>query len=250
MSEILRLYPPPTERVEAIYADLEFPLESPRRDPSIPYIYINMVSSLDGRVTVNGKAGGIGSQIDRETMRILRSKADAVMVGAGSLRAEKISLTSEERRSPEPLAVIVAGAGDLPLEENLLDAEKDRTIILVPDFTPRERSNILSSRGHIIASPANLSGHPDLTKAIKLLKRDFQVNTLLVEGGPSLNHSLISDDLADELFLTLSPKLIGGSPGETSTILHGSYLSSKEERNTLNSVYISGDEVFLRYSLG
>ena len=86
---ILRLYPPPRQEVSAIYEDLS---PSWRRDGERPYVILNMVSSLDGRTAIEGKAAGIGSTTDRKTMRTLRSKVDAVMIGAGTLRAEKLSL--------------------------------------------------------------------------------------------------------------------------------------------------------------
>lgn len=253
MSEILRLYPPPTEPVTAIYEDLEFPVQSRRGDLSKPYVYINMVSSLDGKVAEGGKSGGIGGETDRETMRVLRSKADAVIVGAGALRAEKMSLTSEGRRSPEPLAVIVSGSGTLPLEENLLGAERDRTIIVAPESISRERRNTLSRHAHVLVSPTGASGRPDLSKTIRLLKHSFRVHTLLVEGGPSLNHSLISNELADEFFLTLSPKLIGGDPGDTLTPIQGPHFPHPSPQAELLSVHLAGSsretELFLRYSL-
>ena len=184
-------------------------------------------------------------------MRVLRSKADAVMVGAGTLRAEKVSLTSEGRRTPEPLAVIVAGSGGVPLEENLLDAQRDGTIIVVSDSLPSETTAALSHRAHVLVSPEGSSDHrPDLVEAIRLLKSRFRVSTLLVEGGPSLNHSLVSNGLVDELFLTLAPKLIGGPPVNAESILQGDYLPNERGPHRLVSAYLSGAELFLRYSLG
>ncbi len=249
MSDILRLYPPPAETVKEIYGELELPTESKNGDPSKPFVYINMVSSLDGKASIDGKSGGIGSSVDRETMRILRSKADAVMVGAGSLRAEKVSLTSEGRRSPEPLAVILSGSGKLPLEENLIGAEKDRTVVLLPESTSAEKRDYLSRYARILASKSSKPGHKYLAGAIRLLKQHFEVRRLLVEGGPSLNHSLISNGLADELFLTLSPKLIGGYPEEISTILQGSHLPQENVLTSILSIHLAEDELFLRYAL-
>lgn len=87
---------------------------------------------------------------------------------------------------------------------------------------------------------------------MSLLKQRHAVRILLVEGGPSLNHALITEGLVDELFLTLSPKLLGGK-GEGSgplTILEGLALDP-DETAQLNpiSIHLSGRELFLRYSL-
>ncbi|HKH11878.1 MAG TPA: dihydrofolate reductase family protein, partial [Rubrobacter sp.] len=78
-----RLYPGHRRMAgeEGIYGDLE--LSYPESD-RLPYVVVNMVGSVDGRSSVGGKASGIGSRADREAMRALRSRVDAVMVGAGT----------------------------------------------------------------------------------------------------------------------------------------------------------------------
>ncbi len=71
-----------------------------------------MVSTVDGRTAVSDKAGGIGSPVDRATMRNLRSMVDAVMVGAGTLRAEKLALGLDDGPGvAQPLAVVVSESG-------------------------------------------------------------------------------------------------------------------------------------------
>jgi riboflavin biosynthesis pyrimidine reductase len=123
--KILRLYPLPTRDLSArgIYEDLELPPPE-RSDPSRPYVIINMVSSIDGKVAIEGKSSRIGSETDRRVMRTLRSKVDAVMVGAGTLRAEKLSLGLDEcSAGKQPLAVVVTATGDVSLESNLVRQE-------------------------------------------------------------------------------------------------------------------------------
>jgi riboflavin biosynthesis pyrimidine reductase len=105
---------------EGIYQGIWFP-PSRGRDPTRPYVFINMVASVDGKTAVEGKASSLGSAADRSVMRTLRSRADAVMVGGGTLRAEKLSLSLEaDEPGPRPLAVILTNTGDVPLESNLI----------------------------------------------------------------------------------------------------------------------------------
>src|SRR5215212_8815849 len=83
--EVLRLFPEPAARLatEDVYGGLSFPTREAR-----PYVLINMVCSLDGKASAeDGKSGFIGSPTDRYLMRALRARADAVMIGAGTLRA-------------------------------------------------------------------------------------------------------------------------------------------------------------------
>ncbi len=241
-SQVLRLYPLPSQEVSAIYEDLELPPPG-RRDDARPYVVINMVSSVDGKATTEGKASRIGSQTDRDTMRTLRSKADAVMIGAGTLRAESLSLGLDEP-SHEPLAVIVTKTGDVPLEENLIRSQRQEVLLTaISEDIPKR----LGERVRPLWVPATPSGDVDLEETLKTLRADHSVDLLLVEGGPSLNHALISANLADELFLTLAPKLLGGTGEETLTILRGPVLRATDTE--LLSAHLRGDELFLRYSL-
>lgn len=240
--KILRLYPLPAQELPtgAIYEDLELPPPG-RRDDARPYVVINMVSSVDGKATIEGKASRIGSQTDRGTMRTLRSKADAVMIGAGTLRAEKLSLSLDKSsRKPQPLAVIATNSGDVPLESNLIVGEGQEVLVIAP-----EGITVWSGERRV---PADRSGTIDLGEALKILKAERAVDLLLVEGGPSLSHSLISQNLADELFLTLAPKLLGGTTEKAHTILNGPTLEARDMK--LLSAHIAGDELFLRYTLG
>ena len=220
---------------------------------------INVVASLDGKATVAGKAGSIGSRTDRLLMRALRGRADAVMTGAGTLRAEKLTLAvpgelarSREARGlkPQPLAVVATATGDVPLETNLLGPSRENLLVLASPETPEERLAALSSRASVEVVPKETPGpRLDLTRALETLKRRYSVGVLLVEGGPALNHALVRAGLADELFLTLAPKLVGGERPSALTTLEGSALPPRKTGPELISVHLSGDELFLRYAL-
>jgi riboflavin-specific deaminase-like protein len=239
-----RLYPVPPHELPAksIHADLELPPEN-RRDGSRPYVIINMVSSLDGRIAVEGKSGLLGSPIDRQVMRNLRARADAVMIGANTLRAEKLSLGLDEPSTePQPIAIIATTSGDVPLESNLILGERQEVLLMVP-----EDLAVPSGERRLLRVPADRSGNIDLREALRILKSEHRVDLLLVEGGPTVNHALISHNLVDELFLTIVPKLLGGTLNEGLAILHGPVLAAADVR--LLSAHLAEDELFLRYSL-
>ena len=247
--KILRLYPPPAREVTAIYEDLELP-PAGRRDAVRPYVIINTVSSVDGRTAMGGKAADLGSGIDRQTMRTLRSRADAVMIGAGTLRAERLTLGLDESGVPQPLAIIVTDTGDVPLEEHLIVEGGQEVLILLSDAAPRRIVERLLTLAPVMRAPADSTGAVDLEKALLVLEAERGVESLVVEGGPGLDHALISLNLVDELFLTVAPELLGGSADQTLTLLRGPALPARD-RPTLDlvSIHLSGDELFLRYSL-
>ena len=241
---------------EDVYTDVFFPYRKAR-----PYVLINMISSLDGKVAVSGKAGSLGSFVDRTVMRNLRACADAVMIGAGTLRAEKLTLAIPEDHAraresrglrPQPLAVVATVSGDVPLQENLLGSPPDNLLVFASPETSEEHLVTLSSHAsvEIVTEESAKPGRRlDLEEALKILKTRYGVNVLLVEGGSALNHALVSSGLADELFLTLAPKVVGGEGPGTLTILEGPTLTPHKTQLNLISIHISGEELFLRYTL-
>jgi 2,5-diamino-6-(ribosylamino)-4(3H)-pyrimidinone 5'-phosphate reductase len=257
---------------EDVYTDISLPRHG---EATRPYVVINMISSVDGKATVDGKVGPMGSRIDRTVMRTLRSQADAVMVGAGTLRAEKLTLSipdplartrASRGLNPRPLAVVLTRSGDLPLPENLVDYAPDNLLILASPETTKARLADLSALARVevveLSRDTGASAPPldpglDVKRALTILKKRHAVDVLLVEGGPSLNHDLIREGLADELFLTIAPKLIGGVISGTKpdalTILEGPALSRREHQEgkglRLMSIYLSNNELFLRYAL-
>ena len=267
---ILRLHPQPVEdlAVTDVYADLTF---ADHADESIPYTYLNMVSSVDGRPTMSGKAGGIGSDADRLLMDALRSVSDAVMVGAGTLRAEKLTLgvsrRASDRRvsaglSPQPLAVIVSGSSDLSraIEENLLFAKPDNTLLIVPESAGEKSTQRLDSKPRTIREPPEPGTDGsliDLRYALRTLRQDFGVRRLLVEGGPSINGRLKSSGLVREIFVTLSPKLLGVDTGPKKdrdgpgSILEDPRPVTPVQTTDLSlvSCYLFESELYLRYEL-
>lgn len=242
---VRRLLPEPAElRAEEIYHDLNFP--DPPRDR--PYTAINMVSTVDGKVTVNDRAGGIGGPVDRITMRVLRSRVDAVMIGAGTVRAEKINLGLPPDldgvvQSPDPLGVVLSASGDVPLD-NLVENKDERLLFLVSDLAPREAVDTLSKRGEA-RRIKGLRGDSGYSDALSVLRHEYGIRRLLVEGGPSVNNALVSSGVVDELFLTFAPKLASGGAGN---ILSGEPFG-EAARMRLLSVYEAGGELYLRYSL-
>jgi 2,5-diamino-6-(ribosylamino)-4(3H)-pyrimidinone 5'-phosphate reductase len=200
--------------------------------------------------------------MDRTLMRSLRARADAVMIGAGTLRAEKLRLDVSEdlakaRASrglePQPLAVLVTASGDVPLGVNLVGSSPENLLIIASPEISKERFASLSS--HVVveivtkemATPADTG--LDLGEALEVLKGRYGVDVLLVEGGPALNHSLISSGLADEFFLTLAPKVLGGQSPQSLTVVEGPLLSPRGIVPKLVSVHLFDDELFHRYAL-
>ncbi len=195
---------------------------------SRPYLALNMISSADGRATLGGRSGALGGRADSEMLHALRTTVDAVMAGAGTVRAERYSrLVCEEhdrdiRRArglaEEPLICVVSGRLALGEEIPLL-ADPDAHVAII---TASEASLPQECRARIEYVRAANDGVLDLPAAMRELRGRLGVRTVLCEGGPHLNSHLLAAGLVDELFLTLAPKLAGGdAASEALRILGG-----------------------------
>jgi 5-amino-6-(5-phosphoribosylamino)uracil reductase len=182
-----------------------------------PYIVLNMVETLDGRIAIGGRSGPIGDAADREIFHGLRTQVDAVMVGAGTLRTERYGriVRSPERRArrvaeglaADPLAVVVSASLRLPADLPLLQDEHSHVAILTASQEVLEPS--AAAVTYVRGEPA---AELQLAPLVANLKREYGVRSILCEGGPGLNESLLREGIVDELFLSIAPKLAGGPP--------------------------------------
>lgn len=173
---------------------------------------MNFVATLDGRATIEGRSGPIGSDADTEMLAGLRTRFDAVMIGAGTMRVERYGRLVRERETrerrqaqglrPEPLMVLVSGRLDLPWDAPLFEEGGEVLILTSSEAEPPAT-----------ATEVELVRHPgavNLTEAMRYLRRERGIRALLSEGGPHLHEQMQADNLVDDLFLTIAPKLSGG----------------------------------------
>ena len=193
-----------------------------------PWVGAMMVSSLDGRASVGGSSRPLGGPVDLQMLLALRRRADAMIVGPGTVRAEGYG--------PLPCpAVLVSRSFELPWEAGLFAAPGQSVLIYTrEDAAPPE-----------VAAAVEVVPVCELPQVLADLRRRG-VEQLLCEGGPTLNGALLAAGLLDELFLTLSPLVTGDetAPG----ILAGGALP-EPARLALRSVATADGELYLRYSV-
>jgi 5-amino-6-(5-phosphoribosylamino)uracil reductase len=218
--------------------------------PDRPYLVLNMVETLDGRIAIDGRSGSIGNEADRELFHGLRTQADAVMAGAGTVRTERYGrmIKNDELRArrerdglaPDALAVVVSGRMNLPHDLPLLqDPDSHVLVLTASDAEPPEvPARVEALRG----DPAPDAGVV-LAPLLRRLREEHGVRSILCEGGPALNHGLLREGLVDELFLALSPKLAAGEP---LTVVTGSGLRPAVDLE-LVSVLENEGHLFMRY---
>jgi riboflavin-specific deaminase-like protein len=179
-----------------------------------PFVAMNFAATVDGRATIGGVSGPIGSETDTSMLAWLRTRFDAVMIGAGTMRAERYGrpVASPEKRERreriglphDPLMVIVSGSLDLPWDAPLFTDGGGRVLV----FTASDEE------APETATPVRVVRHAgaiDLREALRDLREEHGVRALLSEGGPRLHAEMQIEGLVDDLFLTISPKLSGGA---------------------------------------
>jgi riboflavin biosynthesis pyrimidine reductase len=223
-----RLLPHPGETtVDELLDTLDLAALAP---PDRPYVVVNMVASVDGRAAIGGLSGKLSAPADREMFHGLRGRVDAVMAGTGTLRAERYRrmIFTPERRAaretrglpPEPVSVVLSRTGDFPTD--------------IPLFSDPE-ARLALYEGEDAVSPE---------RALRRLRSEHGVRSVLCEGGPTLNAALLRDGVVDELFLSVSPQIV--ADGEALGITARAGL---EEPVPLELVWLLEEDgmLFLRY---
>jgi riboflavin-specific deaminase-like protein len=241
-----RLFPDPgPTNPQQQYTDLRL---GELADNDRPYLVTNFAVTVDGRATIEGRSGPIGSDTDTEVLHLLRTQADAVMIGAGTMRTERYGrivpdpeLRGMRERSeglgPDPLAVIVSGSLDLPWDAGLFTCGFGEVQILTSSEEP------VPETATSVRVERHTSGEGvDLISAFRELRQQRGVRSVLCEGGPRLHANLIERGLVDELFVTTAPKLAGG---EAPSLLEGAPPVTRD----LEPVWLceADGELFARY---
>jgi riboflavin-specific deaminase-like protein len=208
-----RLWPDPGEvdDVHAMVAGAARPTPSGR-----PWLLVNMITSLDGAVTVDERSGGLARPADKTMFSALRAVGDVVLAGAGTVRAEGYgpprpsdatrAARTERGQAPAPRLGIVSRSLALDLSAPLFAEAEAPPYVLTCADAPADRLEATSAVADVIVAGET---SVDLALALAAL-HERGIRTITCEGGPHLNADLLAADLIDEWALTLSPLLVGG----------------------------------------
>jgi riboflavin-specific deaminase-like protein len=242
-ARLRQLLPEPGDTTVAELLSGYEPWEDPPRER--PHTAVNFVATVDGRATLDGRTKELGSDADTEMLQLLRTRFDAVMVGAGTIRAERYGrmvsdpqLRARRERvglPHDPLAVIVSGRLDLPWDAPIFTNGGGRILI----FTATEAEPPETE------TPLRVVRHEEFVDPVEMmryLRQERGIRALLCEGGPGLHGELQGAGLVDELFLTVAPLLTGT---DALRILEGELLEPADLE--LAWLLEADDELFCRY---
>lgn len=250
-----------------LYGRLAFPRRAGR-----PHVIGNFVTTLDGVVSlgVPGQEGGAeisgSNQHDRLVMGLLRAVADAVVGGAGTLRASPQhrwtadyifppladayrSLRTTLGRPAPPLNVIVTARGEIDLDLPVfVSGEVPVLVVTTPTGARRLHDRGLPPSVRVTAAegPASLSA----AAVLDAVRRARDAGVILVEGGPHLMGDFLAERRLDELFLTLAPQIAGrDDAGARPGLVAGTVFAPERPLwGTLVGAKRAASHLFLRYA--
>ena len=247
-----RLWPDPADGLSApeLLAGIDLAAAAGRERPRVLGV---MVASLDGRAALGGRSGELAGPADAALFGETRALADAVLVGPGTVAAERYGrlVTKEDRRArraargldPDPVAVLASRGLDLPWDAPLF-------------ADPRQRVTVFAAADGGGSVPPSCESVEVIrlddygpSALLRTLRRDLGVRSVTCEGGPRLLAGLVAAGVLDELLLTKAAVLVGeGSPAEP-TLLAGA-APAEPVRMTLRMVVRAGDDLVLHHAAG
>jgi 2,5-diamino-6-(ribosylamino)-4(3H)-pyrimidinone 5'-phosphate reductase len=216
-----------------------------------PRCFLNVAMSLDGKIaSLRRELPGFSSRADRRMMDRIRARADAVLVGGGTLRAADFPLRVRSPRlrrkrllsgRPEqPLNILLTGSLAVPVRGRFFRALDTRRLVVTTEMAPAGRSRLLRTSSEFLVLGRD-------RVSLKRLMRELHsrgIRELLLEGGGETNAGFFRLGLVDEIYLTLCPVIIGGARSPTPVDGRG-FLPGKFPRFRLVSFRPEGSELFL-----
>jgi riboflavin biosynthesis pyrimidine reductase len=252
------LLPHPSD--ELTDADLDAAYAWPGWPAAQPWLRANMVSTVDGAARgPEGLSGAISGAADKRVFGRLRGLADVVLVGAGTARAEgyrpareKPSFADRRReagQAPAPVIALVSQSLHLDLTSELFTTPGSRPVVVTAGSSDADLRRAVAEHADVLIAGED---EVDLRLAVVALN-ERGLTRVHAEGGPTLLADLAAADLLDELLLTVSPVIVGGSYGEGPAIpriLAGAELPDTPRPMSLVHVLEDAGTLFLRYTSG
>jgi riboflavin-specific deaminase-like protein len=214
-----------------------------------------MAMSLDGKISTHRREDiSLGSEHDRRLMDELRADADAVIVGSGTvahdgfpilMRYDDLEARRVDRGWPRhPMNVTMSRALSLPSTRPFFHHPDTDKIVFTTRAAPASRVKRFSRLADVVVLP----GHTLSPTAVLENLRQRGASRVLLEGGGEVHFAFAKEGVIDEVFITLTPRLIGGA--NAPTVLDGKgFLASDHIELRLLSTKRVGDELYLRYGV-
>ena len=223
------------------------------KDERRPFVFINAAMSADGKIaTRERRQTRISGEEDFKRVDALRAESDAILVGVGTVLADNPSLTVKsaslrkwrkmQGKDENPMRVVVDSKARTPENADFLVKGEGKRLIVVAENAPAERVERLRRKAEVLVCGVERVNLRSLMQ--ELWRRG--VRKLMVESGATLNWSLISEGLVDEIYTFVGNMIIGGKDAPSPVEGEG-FLASEILKLSLIGVERLDDGVLLRW---
>lgn len=215
-----------------------------------PYVILNSAMTLDGKIATRTGSSEISGPEDLERVHQIRKELDAIMVGISTVLADNPRLTVHRissKRSDNPLRVVTDSKARTPLHARILSGDAE-TLIAVSQEAPQEKVQALMDRGENVDVILAGKSRVDLTILMDELAQRG-VRSLLLEGGSTLNFSMLQAGLVDEVRVCIAPRIAGGVEAVTFVGGDGADYMKDAFKLELKKSYKLGKDFILEYNI-
>ncbi len=177
-----------------------------------PYTILNAAMTLDGKIATETGSSEISNQKDLIRVHKLRKQADAIMVGIGTILADDPRLTVHKissNKEDNPLRIVIDSKAKTPLNYRILNNDAKTLIAVNEDADTIE----LEKHAEILKTKSN-DGKVNLKEVFAYLE-EIGIEKVMVEGGSTLNFTLLEEGLIDEIRICIAPMIAGGVKAKT-----------------------------------
>jgi len=184
-----------------------------------PYVILSAAMTIDGKIATREGDSELSDKADWKEVHKLRTQVDAIMVGKGTILKDNPKLHIKYYRHKGYYRIVLDSNLRIPIDSNVITFQQEiyPTIICTTENVPLNKIKLYEDKGVKVIQVGD-GNHVNILELLSILK-EFGINSILLEGGGTLNWSFIEKNLIDEIRLTIAPWIVGGK--EATSLVDG-----------------------------
>ncbi len=213
----------------------------------MPYIVMKYAMTLDGKTaTVTGASKWISGEASRHTVHELRHRYRGIMAGSGTVATDDPLLNCRLDGMRSPVRIICDSRLSISAESQICRTAGEYDTIIACADADAVKAEALESMGITVINVPGSDGRVNLNALMKELG-SRNIDSILLEGGGTLNYSMLKENLVNELKVFIAPKIFGGRIAPSPVSGDGVNIPSEAYCFKLDGISVSGEDVLLEY---